>query len=89
MRFRMIFTILGDRSLLTERAKSISLPTLVVGGGKSPAFMQRAVASVAKALPNARALLLPGQSHDVSAAGEALTPVLTEFLAEKGRTNVR
>ncbi|CAN5849352.1 alpha/beta hydrolase [soil metagenome] len=81
--------ILGDRSLLTERAKEIRVPTLVVGGGKSPAFLQRAVESVARALPNARTVLLPGQTHDVSAAGKALTPVLTDFFAEGARTNKR
>ncbi|MEO7456461.1 MAG: alpha/beta hydrolase [Gemmatimonadaceae bacterium] len=71
--------IIGDRSLLAERAKDIRVPTLVVGGGKSPEFLQRSVEHVAAALPNARSLVLPGQTHDVSAAGKALTPVLTDF----------
>ncbi|HET9013119.1 MAG TPA: alpha/beta hydrolase, partial [Gemmatimonadaceae bacterium] len=83
------FAILGDRSVLAERAKAIGVPTLVVGGGKSPAFLQRAVESVARALPNARAVLLPGQSHDASAAAKALTPVLTDFFAESARSNAR
>jgi hypothetical protein len=55
------------------------VPTLVVGGAKSPAFMQQAVDRVAKSLVNARALLLPEQGHDVGAAGKALAPVLIDF----------
>lgn len=76
-------TILNDGSLRAERAREISIPTLVVGGAKSPAFMQQAVTSIAKALPDARALLLPGQNHDVSAAGKALTPIMTDFFASR------
>ena len=76
-------TILGDGSVLADRAREIRVPTLVVGGGKSPAFLQQAVVSVAKVLPDARALLLPGQNHDVSAAGKALTPVMTDFFAKQ------
>lgn len=81
--------VLGDRSVLADRARAVAVPTLVVGGGKSPAFLQHAVESVAKALPNARAVLLPGQNHDVSAAGRALTPVLTAFFAESDEANAR
>jgi pimeloyl-ACP methyl ester carboxylesterase len=75
-------TILADPSLLTERAVSVKVPTLVVGGAKSPEFLQQAVERVAAALPNAHALILPGQSHDVSAAGKVLTPMLIDFYAE-------
>lgn len=74
--------ILGERSVVAERAKAIGVPTLVVGGGKSPAFLQQAVERVAKALPDARPVFLPGQNHDVSAAGKALAPVVTAFLEE-------
>jgi pimeloyl-ACP methyl ester carboxylesterase len=80
------FTILGDRSLLTVRAKTIAVPTLVVGGAKSPAFLQDGVERVATALPNARSVFLPGQTHDVSAAGKALTPIVTSFFMESTRT---
>jgi pimeloyl-ACP methyl ester carboxylesterase len=76
------FTLLGDRSIVTTRAGAIDVPTLVVGGAKSPTALQDGVRLVAEALPNARALLLPGQSHDVSAAAPALVPALAEFFAE-------
>lgn len=72
-------TILANPSVLNARAIDSGVPTLVIGGAKSPAFMQHVVERVARALPNARALLLPGQSHDVSAAAKALAPVLKDF----------
>jgi pimeloyl-ACP methyl ester carboxylesterase len=71
--------ILGDQSVRNPRAIDVRVPTLVIGGAKSPAFMRQAVERVARDLPNARALLLPGQSHDVSGAAEALAPVLRDF----------
>lgn len=81
--------ILGDRSVVADRAKKLAVPTLVVGGGKSPEFLQRAVESVASVLPKARALLLPGESHDVSAAAKALTPVIVDFFEEGGQAKAR
>jgi pimeloyl-ACP methyl ester carboxylesterase len=71
--------ILGGWSATNARATGIQVPALVVGGAKSPAFMQAAVERVSRDLPNARALLLPGEGHDVGAAAKALAPVLTDF----------
>ena len=51
---------LTDRSVLADRAREIRVPTLVVGGAGSPAFLQQAVKSVAQALPDARALPAAG-----------------------------
>ena len=73
--------ILGDRSLLGARAKHVNVPALVIGGEKSSAFLQQSLKHVATMLPDARAELLPGQNHDVSAAGKALTPVVTAFFS--------
>ena len=70
-------TILGDRSVLQERSSEISVPTLVVGGEKSPKDLHDAVEAVAAALPNARTRFLPGQDHNISS--RALAPVLAEF----------
>ncbi|HEY6414003.1 MAG TPA: alpha/beta hydrolase [Edaphobacter sp.] len=70
-------TILGDRSVLNERSSSISVPTLVIGGEKSPKELRDAVAAVANALPNGHSQFLPGQNHNIS--GQALAPVLFEF----------
>ena len=69
--------ILGDRSVLNERRSSISVPTLVIGGEKSPKELRDAVTAVSNALPEAHSRFLPGQDHNVS--GPALVPVLCEF----------
>jgi pimeloyl-ACP methyl ester carboxylesterase len=73
-------TILSDRSLLDDRAKALRIPTLVVGGAKSPLPLRDAVDRVAKAIPNAKAVLLPDQTHNLSV--EALAPVMRAFLLE-------
>jgi pimeloyl-ACP methyl ester carboxylesterase len=70
-------TILGDRSVLNERSSSISVPTLVIGGEKSPKALHDAVAAVANALPNGHSRFLAGQDHNLSS--RALAPVLFEY----------
>lgn len=70
-------TILDERSVLKERRTSISVPTLVIGGEKSPKGLRDAVTAVANALPNGQSRFLPGQDHNIS--GPALVPVLFEF----------
>jgi pimeloyl-ACP methyl ester carboxylesterase len=71
--------IMGDGSVPTERLASLTIPTLVMAGGASPAFMQDAAQAAAHALPNAKFRTLEGQTHDV--APEVLAPVLVEFFA--------
>jgi pimeloyl-ACP methyl ester carboxylesterase len=78
-------TLLEDRSVLRERSTSITVPTLVVGGEKSPASLKDAVATVAGALPNARRMYLPGQDHYVSAP--VVAPVITEFFSNPTRAS--
>jgi len=70
-------TILGDRSVLNERRSSISVPTLVIGGEKSPKELRDAVTAVANALPNGQSRFLSGQDHNISS--RALAPVLLEY----------
>ena len=70
-------TILDDRSVLNERRSSISVPTLVIGGEKSPKGLRDAVTAVANALPNGRSRFLSGQDHNISS--RALAPVLFEY----------
>ena len=57
---------------------AVGADTLVVAGGKSPAYMRNAQAAVAAAVPNARLVTLPGQTHMVKP--KVLAPVLAEFL---------
>ena len=72
-------TIMGDGSVPVKLLASVTVPTLVLDGGASPAFMQNAAQAVADALPNAQHRTLEGQTHDV--APEILAPVLEEFFA--------
>ncbi len=72
--------IMEDGSVPEEQLASITVPTLLIDGGASPAFMQNATQAVAHALPNAQYRTLEGQTHDV--APEVLAPVLVEFFME-------
>jgi pimeloyl-ACP methyl ester carboxylesterase len=56
---------------------SVTMPTLVMVGGDSPAFFHSGTQALAHVLPNAQHRRLPGQSHGV--ADEVLVPVLVEF----------
>jgi pimeloyl-ACP methyl ester carboxylesterase len=67
------------KRLRAEQWGSITVPTLVMGGGKSNAWTRNAVQAVVAALPNAKHRTLEGQNHNVAA--KALAPVLTEFFA--------
>jgi pimeloyl-ACP methyl ester carboxylesterase len=68
----------GDPTVL-DRYAAITVPTLVMHGGASPTWLADAATALAGVLPNATHRELPGQDHDVS--GEALTPVLSDWLS--------
>jgi pimeloyl-ACP methyl ester carboxylesterase len=70
-------TIMGDESVPIERMASVTVPTLVIDGGASPAWMHNAAQALTNVLPNAQHRTLEGQRHDV--APEVLAPVLEEF----------
>ena len=72
--------ILADRSVLNERSSSISVPTLVIGGEKSPKGLRDAVTAVANALPSGKIRFLSGQDHNISAP--VLVPVLFEYFGK-------
>jgi len=55
-------------------------PTLVLGGGDSPEWMQTAAKAAAAALPDGEVRILPGQTHSFDPA--VLAPVLLEFLSD-------
>lgn len=65
------------RPLPTDRW-TLSVPTLVAAGGKSPEYLRNSARTMAEVLPNASYQTLPGQTHIVKAS--ALAPVLREFL---------
>jgi pimeloyl-ACP methyl ester carboxylesterase len=60
---------------------SVTVPTLVVYGGKSPAVLQQGSRALAEVLPNARIRELEGVSHNVKMS--ALAPALVEFFAAR------
>jgi pimeloyl-ACP methyl ester carboxylesterase len=76
--------ILGDtvscKPLPKDRWAKATVPTLVVGGGKSPQWIRNANIELARVLPNARHRTLEGQTHIVKPA--ALAPVLEEFFGD-------
>jgi pimeloyl-ACP methyl ester carboxylesterase len=57
----------------------VTIPVLVMGGGKSPAYMQNAMKAWASAFPNAIHQTLPGQTHMVKQ--DVLAPALINFFA--------
>jgi pimeloyl-ACP methyl ester carboxylesterase len=72
--------ILDDWSVL-KAGSAIRVPTLVIGGAKSPTALQRAITTVCESVPHSQRRMLEGQNHNVSM--DVLAPVLEEFfLAE-------
>ena len=57
----------------------VTTPTLVMAGGKSPAYMQNSMKAWARAFPNAVHRTLAGQTHMVKQ--DVLAPALVEFMA--------
>jgi pimeloyl-ACP methyl ester carboxylesterase len=68
------------RPLPAQRWSAVRVPTLVMDGGKSPAWMRNAQRALAAAVPGAVSRTLPGQTHMVKAS--VLGPALVEFFAE-------
>lgn len=69
-------TMSGNPSTLRKWA-SVTVPTLVMVGGASPAFFHHGAQTLVDILPNAKSRVLAGQDH--GPADEVLTPALVEF----------
>lgn len=69
--------LLDGFAVPTQRFAKIRIPVLVMGGGKAKPNMEKAVREVAEAIPGAKLVTLPGQTHQVSPA--VLAPALKEF----------
>ena len=73
--------ILGDTGrgapLDGARWSNVTVPALVLDGGKSPQYMRNAAKALSQALPKAQYRTLPGQTHMVKA--DALAPAIKEF----------
>ncbi len=68
-----------DRSVPTDRAAAVSVPTLVMNGDATLPFIMTTAEMLANAIPGAEHRTLVGQRHDVSA--DVLAPVLVEFFS--------
>jgi pimeloyl-ACP methyl ester carboxylesterase len=75
--------VMGDtqrgRPLSPQRWTSVTVPTLVASGGKSPAWVRNAAAHLAEMLPNAQHRTIEGQRHYVKP--DAIVPVLADHFA--------
>jgi pimeloyl-ACP methyl ester carboxylesterase len=69
------------KPLTPEPWLSITTPTLIVDGGKSPASLRAAADALAGCMPNAERRTLEGQSHNLSM--KLLAPLLEEFLLDR------
>ena len=68
-----------SQSLPRDKWSVITIPTLVMAGGKSPAWMRNAMRAWADVLPNSVHQVLPGQTHMVKQA--VLVPALSSFFS--------
>jgi pimeloyl-ACP methyl ester carboxylesterase len=75
--------ILGDTgrgaALDADRWNGVTVPAIVLDGGKSPQYMRNGAKALADALPKATYRTLPGQTHLFKAA--VLAPAVKEFLS--------
>lgn len=69
--------IMEGFTLPVKMAASVTTPTLVMSGEKSPIALRNAAQEIAEAIPNAQRKILIGQKHNVSA--KAIVPVLVEY----------
>ncbi|HXV92585.1 MAG TPA: hypothetical protein VD813_04750, partial [Pseudonocardia sp.] len=73
----------AESPVTVERFGGVTVPALVMAGGRSPEVLTAPARAVADVLPNAEYRVLPGQTHMVSP--KVLGPVLAEFLAGADR----
>jgi pimeloyl-ACP methyl ester carboxylesterase len=76
-------TLVYDASLVAsdrvtpQLLAQLQTPTLAIAGSESPPAMREAATSAAQTLPNGRALIIPGATHDLDP--ELLAPELERF----------
>ena len=77
------YVVLGDGVVPAAIARTIAVPTLVLDGEKTMAFMHATADRIATLIPGAERKTLKGQTHQ--AAPEVAAPVLTEFFQRSGK----
>ena len=70
---------MSGKPLPTRYTETVTVPTLVMDGGESPAWMRNAARSLNALLPDVQYRTLDGQDH--SAPPDVLAPELEEFFA--------
>ncbi|RBQ18336.1 alpha/beta hydrolase [Spongiactinospora rosea] len=78
--FQIMGNVHSGGTVPADLVRAVRVPTLVINGGHSPAWMIDSGRRIARHLPAGSHRVLPGQHHMVPP--EALVPVLTEFLDE-------
>lgn len=74
--FRIVLPFEQGEPLPAGHYSSVTPETIVIAGGKSPAYMQNAQAAIAAQLPAGHLVTLAGQTHMIKA--KATAPVLVE-----------
>jgi pimeloyl-ACP methyl ester carboxylesterase len=74
------YAVLGNGAV-PDTAKLISVPTLVLDGEKSIAFLHPTADRIATLIPNAQRKTIKGQTHQ--AAPEVVAPLLIEFFGKE------
>ena len=69
--------LLDGFTVPSERFAKVTVPSLILGGGKGKPNMQKAVRDVAESVPGATMRILDGQTHQVKTT--VLVPALREF----------
>ena len=59
--------------------RSVTIPTLVMAGSESPAFLRHGAQALAEALPHARLLTQKGLGHTKKLSPKLIASVLGEF----------
>ena len=68
------FTLVAEASKDINRFQAITIPTLLLGGSKSPAYLKTALATLETILPHARRIEFPGLNHGGSSDPGATNP---------------
>ena len=69
--------VLGDGRLSLDQARAVRAPTLALAAGAAPPFMRETATVLARTVPDGRALVLEGATHDL--VPEVLVPPLNTF----------
>jgi pimeloyl-ACP methyl ester carboxylesterase len=81
------YVVLGDGAVPEPIARRIAVPTLVLDGEKTMAFMHATADRLATLIPGAKRHTLKGQTHQ--AAPDVAAPVLIEFFQRRSNAPTR